>query len=368
MAHLKFDNVRIAALTCAVPSFVQKIDAESSRDPAYIRTFLKQTGINQRHISLTEQTCVDYAHAAAEKALDKVGWSKDSIDALVFMSQTPDYNPGTGNAFILHHILGLPKDTLAFDITLGCSSFPYGFSVCASLMQQEHISRVLMVSGDTVWGSYGSKEDLLAQDYFIPGEGCTAVLFEKSLEKTPVHISLYSDGAGYKFLFSPFGGSKNGWRRSHPKVILPNGVEYSGELAYMDGLEITSFASTTVVDSIKSFLADQNTTLDDYDGLILHQANLQIVKTVAKRLKADMTKVPISLDRYANMSGTSVTLTITDAYAGCNAEKLSLLVCAFGIGLSWGIVSLEIDPAVIEPIFTYDGRFEEGFVRSATES
>jgi 3-oxoacyl-[acyl-carrier-protein] synthase-3 len=367
MAFLSFNNVGIAALTCAVPSFVQKINAESGRDPAYVKTFLKQTGITQRHISLNEQTCVDLGYAAAEKALDKAGWSKDSLDALVFMSQTPDFNPGTCNGCLLQYFLGLPQETLAFDITLGCSSFPYGLSVCAALMQQKNISRVLMVSGDTMWPSYASKEELLAQDYFIPGEGCTAVLFEKREENKPIHISLHSDGSGYKFLFNPFAGTKNAWRL-RPRVILPNGAEFYHPGCYMDGLEITSFASTTVVESIKNFLVWQNTTLDDYDGLVLHQANLQIIKSVAKRLKADMGKVPVSVDRYANTSGTSITLTMADAYAGCEAKTLHLLTCGFGIGLSWGIASLEINPAVIEPIFTYDGRFEENFVKFIEEN
>ncbi|MDR1276783.1 MAG: ketoacyl-ACP synthase III [Candidatus Accumulibacter sp.] len=365
MAYLEFDNVRIAALTCAVPSYVQKIGADKTPDPAYVRNFQKQTGISQRHISITEQTSTDFAYAAALRAMEKTGWDAESIDAIVFMSQLPDYNPATGNACLMQYRLGLPSGTLAFDITLGCSSFPYGLSVCAAFLQQAHVNRVLMFSGETIWPQYASREELLRQDSFLFGEGSTALLLEKS-ECTSLSVSLHTDGSGYKHMLAPFGGARNAWRYQ-PKVLLPNGAEYSGLGAYMDGLEITLFATTTVVDSIRAFVSTQKKTLVDYDALVLHQANLQIVSAIAKRLKIDMDKVPVSLDRYGNMGGASVSLTIADAFANAEKNKLSLLTCGFGIGLSWGIAAFEIDSSVIDPIFTYDGRFEEGFVKPVNE-
>ena len=73
-----------------------------------------------------------------------------------------------------------------------------------------------------------------------------------------------------------------------------------------------------------------------------------------------MDRVPISVDRYANTSGTSLPLTLIDAYAGHKKEKLRLLTCAFGIGLHWELArKLELEPSVIEPIFLYDGRCDE---------
>ncbi len=363
MADLHFDNIGIAALTCAVPSFVQPICADPDNPAsAYLKTFLKQTGVRQRHISITEQTCTDLGHAALRKALSKADWPVESLDGLVFMSQTPDYNPGTGNAFVLHYRMGMSKDALAFDITLGCSSFPFGLAVCASLLQQEKIQRIAMVSGDTMWPNYTSPDDLLASENFIVGEGTTAILLEKRPD-SPVDIALHSDGSGYHYLFNPFGGMKNAWR-SRANVVLPNGEKYTGG-GYMDGLEITSFATTTVVKSIQDFLQQRERSLDDYTGLVLHQANMQIISTMAKRLRIDRSRVPVSVDRYANTNNASVTLTMADAYAGCECDRLSLLCCAFGIGLSWGIVDLSLDSSVIEPIFTSDERWEEGFVTYA---
>ncbi|WP_298995846.1 ketoacyl-ACP synthase III [uncultured Desulfovibrio sp.] len=361
-AVFEFDNVRIAALACAVPSFVQVIEPEKSANPEYVHSFQKQTGILQRHISLTEQTSTDLAYGAAIKAMEKAGWDEKSIDAVVFLSQTPDFNPGTGNAFIMHYRLNLSKDAMAYDITLGCSSFPSGLATCASLLQQKNIQRILMLSGDAQWQYYNDVSALLADQSFIHGEGITALLLEKKSGYN-MRIALHTDGSGYRFLFNPIGGVRNAWRHKQ-YVSLSNGIETycDGKNNYMDGLEITMFSTTTVVDSIKNFIARYNTAIEDYDGLVLHQANLQILKTIARRLKVPMDKVPLSVDRFANTSGASTSLTLVDAYANCAKEKLRLLTCAFGIGLSWGIAEISLEPAVIVPMFNYDGRFEDALV------
>jgi 3-oxoacyl-[acyl-carrier-protein] synthase-3 len=367
MAFLEFDNISIAALAGAVPAHVQTLEEAARHNPDYVRFFQRQTGVLQRHISLIEQTSVDLGYAAALKALEKAGWDAHSLDALIFLSQTPDFNAGTGNAFIAHYMLGLREDVPAFDIPLACSSFPYGLSVCSALLQQAAINRVLMLSGDTQWHFYENGVPTATADgAFLFGEATTALLLERRPDSSPLRIALHTDGSGYKYLFNPLGGARNAWRRAQ-KFLLPNGDTYSpfGRFGYMDGLEITSFSTTKVVGSIRDFLDRQKQTLVDYDGLVLHQANMQIVTTIARRLKIDMAKVPVTLDRYGNVSGASTSLTIVDAYAGSQQDKLSLLTCAFGTGLSWGIAAIEIYPARIEPVFPYEGRFEEGYVRPA---
>lgn len=357
MPLLHYDHARIAALTCCVPDHVQHVNTDPAHPrAAYIKSFIRQIGIKQRHISVTEQTCVDTGFAAAQRALEHAGWDAQSLDGVIFLSQTPDFNPATSNAFLLHYRLGMRTDAMAFDLTLGCSSFPYGYSVCASLLQQPAVHRLLLVSGDTHWTEYPDAQTLLSDPYFIGGEGSVAVLIDDSATDESV-ISLHSDGSGYRFLFWPNEGCRNAWRR-HPDNRTRFGVP---PVHYMDGLEITSFATTTVVDTIRAFLADTGTTVETYDGIVLHQANKQIVQTIARRLHADQSRVPVSYDRYANTDGTSPLLTIADAYAGDHHQNLRLLCCAFGVGLSWGVLSFSINPSCILPIFTLQGgQFEEG--------
>ena len=363
MAYAQFENIRMAALACAVPSYEQKIDLNPERpDVGYAKNFVKNVGVKGRRISLTGQTGMDFCFGAAEKALAKTGWAAGSVDAVISLTYTPDYIL-PGNSHLLHYMLGMRNEAIAIDISLGCSSFPYGMRLACSLMQSPDINRAIIAFSNTFWPGYGSVENLKADNSFLFGEGGGVVLLEKHEGSPAIKTGLWSEGSGYRFLHHlPGARNPHGIKG---KVMLPNGEEIfpGGRSTYMDGPAIMSFSTVTVVDSIKEFMARYETDIGLYDGLVLHQANLHIIKTMAKRLKVDMEKVPVSIDRYANTDTVSIPLTIADAYSGNEKDSLHLLASSFGIGLSWGVVDFCISPEAIIPVFTYDGIFEEGIFR-----
>lgn len=207
MAYLHFDNIGIAALAGAVPEFVQHINTDPHHPrAAYIHDYMRQTGIRQRHISITEQTATDLGFAAIQLALERAGWRAADLDALVFVGQTPDFNPGTGNSYVMHNHLKMRDDAFALDLAQGCAGFPYGLSVCASYLRQPGIRRVAMVAGDTFWVDYANREELLGAADFLSGEGSIAILLEKRAD-SPLALALYSDGSGYCSLYSPAVGA-----------------------------------------------------------------------------------------------------------------------------------------------------------------
>jgi len=368
MADLTFDNVSVSSLVAAVPKNIQSVETGLSDGPeSYHKSFIRQIGISQRHISLTGQTCTDLGYVAAKKALEIADISSASLDAVIFMSQTPDFNPGTSNSFILHNRLNMRKQAFAFDIPLACSSFLYGISVCASFLQQQSINKVLMLCGDTVWSLYENESVLKTEFPFLGGEATVALVLEKKNVEDKINLSLYSDGTGYKYLIRPNEGSKNKWGQF--KFQIGSG-DHNIEInyPYMDGLEITSFATSTVSDSIKDFLKKQDKTPDDYDALILHQANKQIVKTIGRRVGFSNDKVPMSLDKYANTDGASIPITIADAFYKSDRTKLTLLCSGFGTGLSWAVGELSINPKIIGPIIEVeDDRFTDDFIHLRTQ-
>ena len=363
MPYLKYDNIRIASLVTAVPAHRQCITPpEDAVNDRQFKTYIKQIGVQSRHISITEQTCVDTGYAAARKALEMCSLTAADLDGVIFASQTPDFNPSTGNAFLLHYRLGMREDVLAYDITLGCSSFPFSLATCAALLQQPQMRRILLVIGDTHWSGYINLNHLLNCKRFLFGEGTSAIILERTDAPAPeITVALFSDGSGYKHLHNPFLGYRNAWR-CFPRAKNREGTELYRDIN-MDGLEITSFATIRVVNSIKAYAEKTGKQPGEYDGLILHQANKQVVRTITKRLGLTDKQVPMSLDRYANTDGASVTLTISDAFHNDPREELHLLTSAFGVGLSWGIASIHIRPAVISPILLVeDDRFEEGYL------
>lgn len=133
MAVSVLRGIRIAGISSAVPCHVRTV-LEDASGPlgAEAEKISQSTGVRQRHVSQKGACASDLCLLAAERLLGELSWPKDSVELLVFVSQTPDYVlPAT--SCCLQSRLGLPKSCAAFDINLGCSGFVYGLWVAAQL-------------------------------------------------------------------------------------------------------------------------------------------------------------------------------------------------------------------------------------------
>ena len=133
MAFLKFENVRIAGLSAGVPKTILQNTGDAVQSKDYdAEAFVKLTGVKERRVG--DYCTSDLCYAAAERLISDLNWSKDDIDALIFVSQTADYFlPAT--SCILQERLKLSKECYAEDISLGCSGWVYGMSTILGLMQ-----------------------------------------------------------------------------------------------------------------------------------------------------------------------------------------------------------------------------------------
>ena len=164
-----------------------------------------------------------------------------------------------------------------------------------------------------------------------------------------------SDGEGFNTLITPIPGSR------FPGVYP--GME-TNELKIekkMDGNDVFLFTITKVPKLFKEFFVAFGTSVDNYDYVMLHQANLMIINQIAKKIKAPAEKVPVSLTNYGNTDGASIPVGIVDLCEKLNEKKkLSLITSGFGIGLSWGVVSFDIDTDDVLPMIFTDDYFREG--------
>jgi 3-oxoacyl-[acyl-carrier-protein] synthase-3 len=55
-------------------------------------------------------------------------------------------------------------------------------------------------------------------------------------------------------------------------------------------------------------------------------------------------------------------LTLSDKYGDKNDKTIKALLAGFGIGLSWGVVSTEINARDVYPIIVTDEYYKEGSV------
>ena len=334
MAYLNYKGVGITALSAAVPKRVINNYEYTEFFPAdEVKEVVDKIGVFERRFTDTDTCSSDLCFAAAEKLLSDNNIDRSEIDLLVFISQTPDYRmPAT--SIILQHRLGLPKSTIAFDINLGCSAFIYGMSVVYAMMERSGLRKALILDGETRSKVYSPKDRRTA---FIFGDAGVAALVERDEKFGESTFSLNSDGSRENLIKIDAGGYRNpsSVETLKEKVVDEYGNIRSDEQAYMNGGDVFTFVNREVPRDIKNKLEYTQRDKDSFDFLVFHQANNFINTHVAKKLKLDMDKIPSTIEKFGNTSSVSVPLTIVSELKDKMAGEKSLLLSAFGVGMTW---------------------------------
>lgn len=342
MALLEYDGVGISALSAAIPHTVIDNYKYTQYFPEeQVKEVVDKVGIYERRFA-DEKTCSsDLCFAAAERLIADNNISREEIDLLVFLSQTPDYRmPAT--SILLQERLGLSHSTIAFDITLGCSGFIYGLSIVYALMQQKGLRKALLLDGETRSKVYSPKDRRSA---FLFGDGGVAALIERDEKFGKSYFSLNSDGSRGDLIMIKGGGYR------HPssietlkeKVVDEYGNIRNDEQGYMQGADVFNFVIREIPKDIKKILEYTRLEAGSLDYYIFHQANNFINSYLAKKLKLDFSKIPSTISKYGNTSSVSVPLTIVSELQGQFNTPKKLLLSAFGVGMTWatGVITLD---------------------------
>ncbi|MGI4718294.1 MAG: ketoacyl-ACP synthase III [Janthinobacterium lividum] len=338
MAQAIIRNVRFAGMASCVP---RRILSNLKDCPPQIRSarerLVRNIGIETRRICSEWQTFTDLAFDAAERLLADLQWERDSIDALIVVSQSPDYLM-PGNAIILQDRLGLKSTTIAFDINLGCSAYPFGLHVLGAMMAAGGIRRALLLVGDK-----GAK----VIDPLFSDAG-TATALEYAPDAPPMYFDLNSDGSGYQAIIMPAGGLREPYGLQHAVPSKDaDGIWRTPDELVLDGPAVLSFSTQRVPPAVRDLLAFADCPIEDIDYFVFHQANRMINETIRKKLGLAPEKVPSTLQDFGNTSGASIPVTMTARIrADLLAKKNKVLMSGFGIGLSWGSCIVDIEHAV----------------------
>lgn len=361
MAVIAFDKIGIKAVYSCVPDNKQPIQTLNNIFPTIeaAEKFTKSTGVISRHICPDGVCSSDLCYLAAKKLLEENDIALDSIDALIFLSQTSDYKmPAT--APLLQARLGLSKKTACFDINLACSGYVYGLSVAFSFANSKGINRVLLLCGETLSKLIG-KEDFLSYPLF--GDAGSATLIEKG-DYDSSYFSLGTDGRGYDAIIidDSNGGRSQISVNSLSKEKQDDGVQRNKLQMRMDGMKVFSFTLSAVASNIKELLgyvdSDIEIAKSKTDFFLLHQANKLIVETIAKKLKIPSEKTPANIEQYGNTSSVSIPLLLTTNLQADNFNK-NCVMAGFGAGLSWGSTYIPFHNCKIGKILTFSKETEE---------
>lgn len=339
--HIK--NVRIAGISAAVPKAVKEMSASAEfTDAEAAEKFMQNVGIERRHVHETPMCTSDLCQAAAEKLLSETQTDLSEIDMLVFISQNQDYVlPAT--ACVLHGKLGLNTSCCCFDISLGCSGWAYGLSVVGSMMQNGGFRKALMLAGDIKFAS-GKDE---SKPLF--GDAGTATLLEYNETASEMIVETRTDGTGYEAIIRRGGASRHPFdAHSYDVIEDKHGNRHTILDTEMDGAAVFVFGITKVPKAVKDMLKLTGKTVQDVDYFLFHQANLMMNEQIRKKLKIEPAQCPYSLRDFGNNSSASIPLTIvTQIREAVQAEEKDIIACGFGVGLSWGTVSVRLQKPVI---------------------
>ena len=306
-------GIKLAGTGSALPAReVTNFDLEKMVDTSdeWITT---RTGISSRHYCSGEETHLGLCMAAARKALESAGVGPEQIGVCLVASLTQDtLTPST--ACVLQKELGLPEDTVCFDLNAACAGFVYGL----------HTAQCLLAACDRKYGLVIGCEVLNRITDFTDRSTCV----------------LFGDGAGAAVVQwgedYPSLSAVMGSRGNRQALMIPGVNTGAPSYIHMDGKEVFRFAVEVLPRCAKEVAAKAGISLDEVDHFVFHQANQRILDFAIKKLKLDPEKCVGNIAHTGNTSSASVPILLDElARAGQLHSGQKVLCAGFGGGLTW---------------------------------
>lgn len=339
-------GIKIIGISASVPK--EKLELSTLGDDygaKYVKKVSKVTGIHAVRIAPTNMTASDYCIEAAENLVGKINYDKNKIDALIFVTQSPDYMVPHTSA-IMQHKLGLKNNIATFDLNFGCPGFVYGLFQAYSLINTGSIKSVLLCCGDTMTSKVNYADKALK---LTMGDGGSAIIIEQNNDYNS-GFDFFTDGSRFENLIVRAGYRRNPSQKGVTDVLLDDedGNSRTLEDLYMDGLEVMNFALTDVIDTINAVIGKMLWHKEEINRFFLHQPNALIIQYIAKKLDIDMDKAPIGVSDIGNTSSASIPVMLCKIFGGTYTENMDkVIVCGFGTGLSCAVAALEMNGAYI---------------------
>lgn len=341
MSFLSIPNVQISGFSACVPKQCIEVKDFHLFNNEEAENFSRTTGVVSRRIASDYTTASDLCFNAAEILINQLGWVKDEIDCLIFVTQTPDYQiPATSP--ILQKKLGLSEHCYTLDISLGCSGWIYGLSVISSLLSHGSIKKGVLLVGDTILKTC-SLNDKSTFPLFGDAGSATALEFKDNVK--PILFHLMSDGDGSSVIKINDGGLRNPINEtSFYQNKISDGVTHSNLQLHLEGMDVFAFGISKAPKSVNQLISKFDLNIDNIDYFTMHQANRMMNEKIKLKLKIPVEKYPYSIRDFGNTSCASIPMSyVTQLQDELKSKILKHIACGFGVGLSWGSVYFETE-------------------------
>jgi 3-oxoacyl-[acyl-carrier-protein] synthase-3 len=341
-----FRHRRIGGLLAVVPanerSFVDEM-ANFNFPPARSLKLMQVMGYDKRRIvdgpvCASDLVCFGMEHLFATGKL-----GRDDCDALIVVTQTPDYlMPPTSS--VIQGRLGLKQDMFCLDINQGCAGFLIGLFQAFSLLEQPAVRKVALVNVDVLSRKTSPRD---RNSYPLVGDAASVAIVERSPDGTPIHANIKMDGTRCEALIIPAGGLR--LPCSAETAILEDDGEKNlraKDNLRMDGTAVFNFVQVEVPPMIQDLLQTAQARMEDVDYFLFHQPNRFMLQKLADGMKVPYEKMPSNIvERYGNSSGVTIPMAIVHNLR----ERLlggSIRAClaGFGVGLTWSSMLMRLGP------------------------
>jgi len=339
-----FKHKRVSGILTVLPQLAVKFEDEMANynfSPAKSLKLKKAMGYNEHRIAVKGQTSADFCMYGLQYLLDNGLVQKDEIDALLFVSQSPDYfMPPTSN--IIHGHFQLKQDCLCMDINQGCAGFELGLIQAFMMLEQPAIKKVVLMNAD-VLSSKVSARDRNSKP--LIGDAASITIVEKCEEENPIYANIKMDGTGAMVLNIPAGGFR---LPSSPETAVMEedaaGNFRSKDNLVMQGDEVFNFVQREVPPMIEHLFEQSGIDRNQVDWYMFHQPNKFMLHKLADSLGISHDKMPANVvENFGNASGVTVPTCIC-YNLGKELEDGERMLClaGFGVGLTWSSILMKM--------------------------
>lgn len=342
--NMLFKNKRIVGILTVLPSKEVKFEDDMINYPFSLETSLKlkeAMGFDKRRIVEDDVCSSDLCIVGLNHLFDNHLLEKEDIDAMILVTQTPDYLlPPTSN--VIQGKLGLKEDMICMDINQGCAGYILGLIQAFMLLDMESIKKVVLLNVD-VLSKKVSKQDRNSNP--LIGDAASITIIERTEDENPIYANIKMDGKRAFAIQIPAGGLK---KPSCPETFITEKDEVgnyrSQENLVMKGDEVFLFVQKEVPPMIKSLLEYADKNKEDVDYFMFHQPNKMMLNKLADKIGISRDKMPSNIvEHFGNSSGATIPIDIVYNLGDrLKDERLKLCLAGFGVGLTWASMILDV--------------------------
>ena len=280
-----------------------------------------RTGIRQRHLAADDDNTESMACHAGLRALQAANMDAADIDMIIVATSTPE-KVFPSVACMVQHKLGI-SGAAAFDVQAACSGFIYAVDIADKYIRSGNCQRILVIGSECMsrivdWSDRNT--------CVLFGDGAGAVVMCATSRPGISYSKLRADGSYNELLYTPGGAGSAG---SEPSYLR------------MDGRQVFRLAIELAAQDLLEAMQATGLGVEDVDWLVLHQANIRIMKQIAQKVGIAENKLICTVGQHGNTSAASIPLALNEGFSKDMIKPgHNLLLSGFGGGFTWGTTAL----------------------------